>query len=131
MNNKKQLCCAEDIHMLVDNFYDKVRVDGLIGPVFNSVIATRWPEHLKRMYGFWKTVLLDLKDYTGNPFPPHAFLNISQKHFSRWLELWAETIDDHFEGELAAQAKWRADRMSTLFQSKIAHIRLGQSKPLL
>lgn len=131
MKNKKQISSPGDICLLVDNFYSKVGVDEMIGPVFNAVIAHRWPEHLKRMYSFWQTVLLDVKDYTGNPFPPHAMLEITSRHFSRWLELWNETVDEHFDGTLASEAKWRAARMSELFQSKIAHSRLGKSKPLL
>ena len=38
---------------------------------------------------------------------------ISQNHFAQWLQLWFETINELFEGELADRAKEMARRMST------------------
>jgi len=38
---------------------------------------------------------------------------IEQKHFGVWLQLWFETIDQLFEGELALKAKQAARKMST------------------
>ena len=39
--------------------------------------------------------------------------SISQNHFGTWLQLWFETIDQLFEGELAIKAKQSARKMST------------------
>ncbi|MCK0123837.1 group III truncated hemoglobin [Gelidibacter sp. F2691] len=109
----------EDVKTLVNTFYDKVREDALLAPIFNKVIKERWPEHLETMYTFWQTVLLGEHTYTGSPFPPHAKLPISKAHFDRWLELFYSTIDEHFEGEIAEEAKWRASKMAEIFQFKI------------
>jgi len=54
---KKEIETPEDIKLLVDNFYTKVRKDSLLENIFNSVIQDNWPEHLEKMYGFWQTVL--------------------------------------------------------------------------
>lgn len=109
----------EDVKTLVNTFYDKVREDALLAPIFNKVIKERWPEHLETMYTFWQTVLLGEHTYTGSPFPPHAKLPISKAHFDRWLELFYSTIDEQFEGEIAEEAKWRASKMAEIFQFKI------------
>ena len=131
MENKKDITTLEDIQLLVDTFYGKVRKDPLIGPIFNGVIADRWPQHLAKMYRFWQTVLFDEYTYSGSPFPPHAQLPVSQQHFDTWLGLWHGTIDQFFTGEKASEAKWRGDKMAKMFLAKIEYFRNNQSSPLL
>ena len=43
----------EDIKLLVDTFYDNIRKDELLAPIFNDKIEDRWPEHLEKMYRFF------------------------------------------------------------------------------
>ena len=131
MNDRKDITSMEDIKLLVDTFYGKIRVDILLGGIFNSVIKDRWSEHLEKMYSFWQTVLLGEHTYNGTPFPPHAHLPIEQKHFDAWLKLWYETIDSHFEGIKADEAKWRGDKMAFMFLSKIRYYRSNSGRPLL
>ncbi|MEO0897643.1 MAG: group III truncated hemoglobin [Bacteroidota bacterium] len=113
----------EDIQLLVDSFYGKVRQDKLIGHIFNQVIGNRWEFHLNKMYTFWQTVLTDDYTYNGRPFPPHMKLPVEQEHFDRWLALFSATVDDLFEGKKAEEAKWRANRMALMFHSKITYYR--------
>ncbi len=121
----------EDIQLLVDAFYAKIRKDDLLGPIFNEVIQDRWPEHLKKMYTFWQTVLLGEHTYYGNPFMPHADLPLEKQHFDRWIELFYQTLAEHFKGEKADEAKWRAAKMAEMFQYKIAQYRNSGSRPLI
>ncbi len=72
-----------DIQILVDTFYETIRKDQLLGPIFDGIIQDRWPEHLEKMYRFWQTVLLEEHTYYGSPFPPHAKMPIQKKHFDR------------------------------------------------
>lgn len=123
------ICHLDDIKLIVDSFYDKVREDTLLAPIFNGVIQDRWPEHLETMYTFWQTVLLGEHTYTGSPFPPHANLPVSKTHFDQWLTLFFNTIDDHFEGEKADEAKWRASRMAEVFQFKIVRFQQAGFSP--
>jgi hemoglobin len=120
-----------DIELLVNNFYTKVRADELLGPVFNGVIQDRWPEHLQKMYTFWQTVLLKEHTYYGSPFPPHAGLPIQKAHFDRWIELFCATVDEHFDGERAAEAKWRAQKMAEMFQMKMGYYRSRGNHPVV
>lgn len=128
---KKEFQYLEDIRLLVDNFYAKVRSDNLLSPIFNGVIKDRWPEHLEKMYTFWQTVLLGEHTYYGNPFMPHADLPVEKQHFDRWIELFYQTLEEQFEGEKADEAKWRAAKMTEMFQHKIAHYRNSGSRPLI
>tara|TARA_R100000963_G_C4635757_1_gene99911 strand:- start:292 stop:669 length:378 start_codon:yes stop_codon:yes gene_type:complete len=112
-----------DVKHLVDSFYGKIREDILLKDIFNNIIQDRWPEHLEKMYTFWQTVLLSEHTYYGSPFPPHAKMPIDKEHFDRWLQLFFETIDENFTGEVAEEAKWRSSKMAEMFQFKINYMR--------
>lgn len=127
----KDISTIEDIKLLVDTFYAKVREDQLLSPIFNGVIQDRWPQHLEKMYRFWQTVLLQEHTYHGSPFPPHAGLAVDQLHFNTWLGIWHQTLDTLFEGEKANEAKWRGDKMAAMFLSKIEYYRNNATTPLL
>lgn len=131
MANVKEILSLEDIKLLVDAFYDKVREDELLSPVFNERIQDKWPQHLEKMYTFWQTVLLGEHTYYGSPFPPHAQLPVTHAHFQKWLELFSRTIDELFTGEKATEAKWRANKMAEMFELKIAHYRKQGFRNLL
>lgn len=127
----KPIATIENIRLLVDSFYGKVQQDDLLKDIFNNKIQDRWPEHLEKMYRFWQTVLLEEHTYYGSPFAPHARLPAGKAHFDRWLELFYETIDEHFEGARADDAKWRATKMAEMFQLKIDYYRNNPVKPVL
>ena len=128
---KKDILSLEDVKLLVDTFYDKVRKDELIGPIFNDRIQDRWPQHLAKMYTFWQTVLLGEHTYYGSPFPPHAQLPVEKIHFEKWLSLFSETLGELFTGEVAQEAIWRANKMAEMFQFKINHYRKNSANSLI
>lgn len=128
---KYDIAELDDIKLLVNSFYDEVRKDALIGPIFDEKINDRWPIHLEKMYRFWQTILLDERTYYGAPFPPHADLPVDSEHFKTWLRLFNKTIDQLFSGPRADEAKWRADKMAVMFQHKIAYYKQHGGKSLL
>lgn len=128
---KHDIDCLEDIRLMVDTFYAKIREDSLLGDIFNGVIQDRWPEHLDKMYRFWQTILLEEHTYYGSPFSPHARLPVDKAHFDRWMKLFAETVDAHFTGPKADEAKWRAEKMAEMFNIKINYYKNNAAKPLL
>ncbi len=110
----------KDIELLVDKFYAKIREDEMLGPIFNAHIAPeQWPPHLEKLSDFWETNLFGVPKFKGNPTLKHINVDrnmnhtVSQKHFGRWLQLWFQTIDELFEGDLADRAKQAARKMST------------------
>jgi len=111
-----------DVRAFVDEFYNRVQEDNLLGPVFNDIAKVAWGEHLRTMYSFWSSMLLGARSYKGAPFPPHAALraHITPAHFARWVDLFHATIDSLFEGEMAETAKQRALNIAFIFQSKLS-----------
>jgi hemoglobin len=91
------------IERLVRSFYDKVREDEMLGPVFDARIAD-WEPHLAQMCAFWSSVALMSGRYHGAPMPKHLPLPVDAVHFDRWLALFEEavgevcplTAQDHF-----------------------------------
>ncbi|MGV8878170.1 MAG: group III truncated hemoglobin [Sphingobacteriaceae bacterium] len=131
MEIKQDIRNLEDIKLLVDTFYDRVRENTLLAPIFNERIQDHWPQHLAKMYTFWQTVLLGDHTYLGSPFPPHAQLPITHEHFEQWLDLFSQTIDQLFDGEKAEEAKWRANKMAEMFQFKLRYHRENPLKNIL
>lgn len=123
MAGQVEILSLDDIKLLVDTFYDRIREDKLLGPIFDERIQDRWPIHLEKMYKFWQTVLLQEHTYFGSPFPPHAQLPVGHEHFAAWVALFNKTVDELFTGDKAAEAKWRAQKMAELFEAKIDYIK--------
>lgn len=128
---KNDIQNLDDIKLLVDSFYDRVQKDELLGPIFNGVIQNNWKEHLEKMYRFWQTILLEDYTYSGRPFPPHRHLPVEELHFNRWKELFSDVVYSHFKGDKANEAIWRADKMATMFLSKIIYFRENNIEPLV
>ena len=123
MQQPTEILTLDDVKRLVDTFYDRIRVDALLAPIFNKRIQDNWPVHLEKMYRFWQTVLLEEHTYFGSPFAPHARLPVDHEHFAAWLALFNTTVDELFKGQKAEEAKWRAAKMAELFEAKISHLR--------
>ncbi len=110
----------EDVGVMVHAFYGKIRENEMLGPIFNGHITDeQWPTHLSKLTDFWESNLFGVRTFRGSPSAKHVNVDknlnytISQNHFAQWLQLWFETIDELYEGELATNAKDMARRMST------------------
>jgi hemoglobin len=79
-----------DLTRLVDRFYDKVRRDDVLGPVFNPAVHD-WDAHKGTLVDFWASVVLRAGRYRGNPMAMHRPHEIEAWHFDHWLALWKET----------------------------------------
>jgi hemoglobin len=116
----KPIECQEDIHLLVNTFYSKIRKDELLGPIFNSHISeNQWPHHLIKLTDFWETNLFGVRKFKGSPTQKHLKVDenldyrIDALHFGKWLNLWVETINELFTGERADKAIYMARKMAT------------------
>lgn len=81
------------IERLVHTFYDRIRADAVLGPIF-AVRIKDWAPHLARMCAFWSSVTLMSGRYHGRPMQAHAPLPVDAAHFDRWLQLFVETAHD-------------------------------------
>ncbi len=124
MTTKTDIKNREDVSLLINTFYKKIRKDEILGPIFNGII-TEWDAHLVLLTDFWETQLFLKRKYLGNPVTAHQEVDdkmkhtINPEHFGLWLNLWFETLDELFEGETAWVAKNRAQKMSTMLYMKM------------
>ncbi|MDF4204870.1 group III truncated hemoglobin [Maribacter sp. SA7] len=121
----------EDVRVLVHTFYDKIKQNTMLGPIFNGHITDeQWPTHLSKLTDFWESNLFGVRTFRSSPSKAHVNVDknlhhsISQDHFAQWLQLWFETLNELYEGELAERAKQMARRMSTG-----QYIHIWQSRP--
>ena len=112
-----------DIQLLVDTFYNKVKLDETIGYLFNDVARVNWEQHLPRMYDFWENILFQTGNFKGNPMTAHLQLHqkspLTAAHFERWQQLFLATVDELFEGEMAELIKQRALSIATMMRIKV------------
>jgi hemoglobin len=107
------------INRLVHAFYDRVRRDELLGPIFNQRIVD-WDDHLKRMCAFWSSVALMSGQYHGQPAAKHLPLPVDRRHFDRWLRLFRETAVDACPSSAAEHFIERAERIAESLELAIA-----------
>lgn len=106
------LCTEEDITRLVHAFYARVRLDEVLGPIFDAHIDD-WDSHLAKLVDFWSTILRRTGRFSGAPMPKHAVLpGLTAMHFQRWLGLWAETAQAQPNAAMATQAVAAAERIA-------------------
>lgn len=101
------------IERVVHAFYDEIRADAVLGPIFNGTIpAERWPVHLANMVEFWSSVTLLTGSYKGKPVPAHMPLKLNDDHFRRWLSLFEGVTARLCTPEGAALFMERAGRIA-------------------
>ena len=121
--DRADISTEQDIKLLVDSFYEKVNQDELLSPIFNELARVDWAEHLPTMYKFWGSVLFRHSGYHGQPWPKHAVLPVNPAHFARWLGLFRQTVDEHFAGPKAVEAKNVAASIADTFQNRMQLVR--------
>lgn len=107
------------IRTLVHGFYDRVRRDALLGPVFDSRIDD-WEPHLERMCAFWSSVALATGRYRGQPMARHLPLPVDGRHFDRWLALFEQTARELCPPVAAAHFITAAHRIAESLELGIA-----------
>lgn len=96
---------TKHIEKLVTHFYQHVKKDEVLAPVFNEVAKVDWEQHLPLLCQFWNSVMLKTNEYHGNAYQKHSllkeFTTIKEEHFSRWLNLFKQEAVKHLPKEAA------------------------------
>lgn len=101
-----------EVRIMVETFYGRVRADADLGPVFEPRVGDDWQAHMDRMVDFWSSVLLATGRFRGNPLATHrAIAELRSHHFDRWLELFEEVLREVLPEHKAVDVLGRARRM--------------------
>lgn len=86
----------EWIQKVVASFYDKAKVDVLIGYHFRNILD--FDEHIPRIASFWELQLLGKSSRPINEafdvMKVHIPLGIKRGELGRWLVLFRKTLDE-------------------------------------
>ena len=122
---KRDITSRADIEKLIIDFYEKVKLDKTIGFIFTEVVPINWAHHIPVIVDFWESILLDNPVYKKNAMEVHYDLNkkvpLQKEHFDSWLHLFISTVDELFEGKIAALAKTRAKSIGHLMLFKMSN----------
>lgn len=111
-----------DIHRLVNDFFNRITADELLGPLFEKHVKD-WPQQKDTMCRFWEAALLNKPTYQGSGLDKHQRLPLNNQHFYRWVTLFNQTVDENFRGHVAEQAKYLALNTAETFRNKISSVR--------
>lgn len=119
----KDIGSRQDILLLMERFYEKVKLDPVIGIIFTRIVPLDWDHHIPLIVDFWETILLDNPVYKTNAMEKHFAINriypLKKEHFDAWFSLFFSTVDENFIGPVASLAKKRAASIAALMQLKI------------
>lgn len=120
---KSDIVDRDSIIILVDDFYERIRSDARLGPIFDAKIGESWSSHLETMYSFWESVLFRAGTFKGNPPLKHQWVHqetpLTPEDFEQWLRLFRETLEEHFEGPKALFALRAAEDIASVLQRKL------------
>ena len=92
----------EQIRLLVDSFYGKIRVDADLDPIFERVVAGNWETHLAKMYDFCSSVMLTTRYRKENLFAVRKhFDGLETGLLDRCLALFGDSCDEVLDSETA------------------------------
>jgi hemoglobin len=110
------------IELFVRAFYEKIRHDPALAPIFTAALGSRWDAHLRRMCSFWRSAMRISPRYKGDMLAAHRRLGpLSPVLFERWLELFEETAKEHFAEEPAEALCDRARKTARNLESALSH----------
>lgn len=113
----------KDVQWIVNTFFKKVSKDQLLVLFFADKSKADWADFLAVMCSFWENVLFYSGGYYGNPMQRHQEMNelhsFTEIHFTRWLDLFCEAVDQRYAGTNATIMKERARQIATIMQVKL------------
>ncbi|MGC2234698.1 MAG: group III truncated hemoglobin [Pyrinomonadaceae bacterium] len=116
----KDIETREDVEALLTEFYKIATKDAEIGHHFDDLDLI---SHLPIIVNFWEKILFGKQIYFGNPMAIHQTLDekfpLKPEHFHRWIEIFNATVDAHFAGAQAENAKLRAKMIAHSLNQRI------------
>ena len=102
----------DEIAVLARAFCAQVAEDELLRPIFVDQAAINWDHQIQQLTRFWSEIALGIPGYQGSPIQKHsaisAVIPFRNEHFTRWIQIFQDTIDRHWVGFYAELIKARA-----------------------
>ncbi len=116
------------VRRVITSFYDKVRSDVVLGPVFAEAIGDDWDPHIERIVLFWLTATRLGRGYDGRKFMPAHLRNrsIRADQLPRWLKLFRNTAAEQCSPQIASVLVDIAERMAETLEIGLARRDAGQ-----
>ena len=127
---------AEQINLVVTEFYKRIRAHEILGPVFFQTLPDEpkiWAEHEEKIARFWRNAILHERSYNGNPQQIHSQRKaVLPDHFELWLNLFDETLSELLPETLKSSWSLLAHRIGAGLKMgvTIAHQKAG-TPPIL
>jgi len=122
-----------DLETVLTAFYTRVFADDLIGHFFTNVVPLDLQTHLPVITDFWQAVVFGTHGYRKNVMEVHQHIHaisaIEKKHLDRWVLLFTQTLEAHFDGPNATLMKQRAASIATLMQLKLGGHTINKLHP--
>lgn len=110
-------------------FYDQALQDREIGFFFTEIVPLDMQKHLPVITDFWESVVLGTRGYGKNVMEIHRRIHqlapIGQEHLDRWVQLFTQTIEAHYEGPNANLMAQRGRSIATLMYLRLNHSGTG------
>ena len=122
---KRDIETRSDLEQLLWDFYSKAFKDDLIGRFFTEVVPLDLETHIPVIANFWEAIVFNTHSYRKNVMEVHQHIHnlsvIKKEHLDRWVKIFTQNIDEHFEGDKAELMKQRARSVATLMDIKLNH----------
>lgn len=106
---------ATQIDQVVAQFYRRIRVHPILGPVFLGHVGTdhaSWQAHEAKIAAFWRNAILMERGYNGNPMHTHMQAgNVMADHFTPWLALFDQVLSEELPADTAQSFSALAHRI--------------------
>lgn len=118
MPEKAAKITEESLSLFIDGFYEEVKKDDLLAPVFIKWIGTDekdWAPHMKRVVDFWVGQFVAPK--AGPEAVTHMaklhnpIKGLDRKHFKKWMEIYLRVVPEYFETSPACDLMIHTQRL--------------------
>lgn len=123
------------IEEVVKHFYARVRMDPVLGPLFNTILSNDpniWRIREAKIANFWANAILHERSYDGNPMLVHSGISaLDPDMFVNWLALFDQTLSDELPANLALQWSTLAHRIGRRLRFGVENAQHSNGSPIL
>ncbi|MFT4629611.1 MAG: hemoglobin [Arenicella sp.] len=129
------------LEAIIRLFYKRMLQDPIVGFIFVDVVKIDLETHLPVIVDFWFDILFKAEQspqqtlYRGNTLQKHLAVNelvsIKPGHFTRWLYLFSNAVDELNQGSNAELMKARAELIAKSISAAITNQKKSQMKLVL